>query len=92
MTAVPTAEAPPGTVALPLPRTDLAPGARRLDVTAIEGGLALGHDSIGLSVVPVVTGPAVPLASGAAVDARHRPRGAGRRGVRRRAGPERRRR
>ena len=68
MTTVPTAEASPGTVALTLPRADLAPGARRLDVTAIEGGLALGHDSIGLSVVPVVTGPAVPLATGVPVE------------------------
>lgn len=68
MTTVPAAEAPPGTVALTLPRADLAPGARRLDVTATEGGLALGHDSIGLSVVPVVTGPAAPLATGVQVD------------------------
>ena len=68
MTPVPATEAPPGTVALTLPRADLAPGARRLDVTATEAGLALGHDSIGLSVVPVVTGPAVPLATGVQVD------------------------
>jgi hypothetical protein len=68
MTAVSTPQAPPGNVGLTLPRADLAPGARRLDVTATEGGLALGHDSIGLSVVPVVTGPAVPLATAVPVD------------------------
>jgi hypothetical protein len=68
MTAVPTPQAPPGTVGLALPRADLAPGARRLDVTATEGGLAVGHDSIGLSVVPVVTGPAAPLATAVPVD------------------------
>jgi hypothetical protein len=63
MTTVPMPPAPAGTVRLALPRADLAPGSRRLDVTAVEGGLALGQDSIGLSVVPVVTGPVTPLAT-----------------------------
>jgi hypothetical protein len=67
MTAVPTPPARAGTVRLSLPRADLAPGSRRLDVTALEGGLALGQDSIGLSVVPVVTGPAA-LATTAPVE------------------------
>jgi hypothetical protein len=62
MTAISTPPAPVGAVRLGLPQADLAPGARRLDVTATEGGLPLGHDSIGLSVVPVVTGPTGPLA------------------------------
>jgi hypothetical protein len=53
---------------LRLPRADLAPGARRLDVTLTEAGLHVGRDSIALTVVPVVTGPATPLAKGVAVD------------------------
>jgi Pvc16 N-terminal domain len=68
MTTAPAPQAPPGTVGLALPGADLAPGARRLDVTATESGIALGHDSIGLSVVPVVTGPAAPLSTGGPVD------------------------
>lgn len=68
MAAVPAPPAPPGSARLALPQPDLAPGARRLDVTATEGGLAVGHDSIGLTVAPVVTGPSTPLARGAPVD------------------------
>lgn len=68
MSAAPTSPAPPGHVRLALPRADLAPGARRLDVTVTEAGLALGNDSIGLSVVPVVTGPATPLPTTGPVD------------------------
>jgi hypothetical protein len=68
MTAVTTPDAPPGTVGLTLPRADLAPGARRLDVTATESGLALGHDSIGLSIVPAVTGSPAPLATAVPAD------------------------
>jgi hypothetical protein len=67
MTAVAAPPAPPGTVRLALPRADLAPGARRLDVTATEAGLPLGRDSIAITVVPVVTGPAGPLAKGTPV-------------------------
>ena len=58
---------PPGTVVLRLPDPGLAPGARQLDVVASESGLVVGHDSIGLTIVPVVTGPAVPLARGVPV-------------------------
>jgi hypothetical protein len=68
MPAVPTPPAPPGTARLALPRADLAPGARRLDVIATEGGLPLGHDSIGVSIVPVVTGPSTPLTTTGPVD------------------------
>jgi len=57
----------PGTVALRIPRADLAPGARRLEVVAREGGLLVGRDAIGITLVPVVTGPATPVASGAPV-------------------------
>ncbi len=53
---------PPGQVLLQLPDPGLVPGARRLDVTQSEAGLPVGHDSIGLTVVPAVTGPATPLA------------------------------
>jgi Pvc16 N-terminal domain len=53
---------PPGQVLLQLPEAELMPGARRLDVTQSEAGLPVGHDSIGLTVVPAVTGPATPLA------------------------------
>jgi len=67
MIELPPGDAPPGHVRLGLPRDDLAPGARRLDVQAVEGGLPFGSDSIGLTVVPVVTGPAGPLAKGAPV-------------------------
>ena len=61
MTAIAAPPAPPGHVRLGLPRGDLAPGARRLDVSLSEAGLLVGRDSIGLTVVPVVTGPAGPL-------------------------------
>src|SRR5262245_17138060 len=64
MTVVPTPPAPPGTVRLGLPSGDLAPGARRLEVTSTESGLPVGRDSIGLAVVPRVTGPAGALAKG----------------------------
>ena len=55
--------AAPGAVTLQLPDPGLAPGARRLDATASEAGLPLGRDSIGLTIVPRVTGP-TPLARG----------------------------
>ena len=73
MLALATPPAPPGHVRLGLPRDDLAPGARRLDVDAVENGLPFGGDSIGLTVVPVVTGPAGVLAKGVplALDAAH---------------------
>jgi hypothetical protein len=76
---------PPGTVLLRLPRPDLMPGARRLEVSTEapaaegiegrgpepEGGAAgplpAGRDAIGITVVPVVRGPAS-AARGAAVE------------------------
>jgi hypothetical protein len=61
MTVVP--DPPSGTVVLRLPRDDLAAGARRLDAVALEDGLPAGRDSIGITVVPVVTGPATPVAT-----------------------------
>lgn len=67
MTVVAAPPAPPGHVRLGLPRDDLAPGTRRLDVSASEAGLPIGRDSIGLTVVPVVTGPVAPLAKGTPV-------------------------
>ncbi len=57
----------PGTVVLQLPRPDLAPGTRRLDATTTEAGLPVGRDSIGLTIVPRVTPPAAPLATGTPV-------------------------
>jgi hypothetical protein len=57
-----------GRVRLALPRPDLAPGPRRLEVVASEAGLPLGRDSLGLDVVPRVTEPAGPLPGGAPVD------------------------
>jgi hypothetical protein len=58
---------PPGHVRLNLPRDDLAPGARRLDVTLTEAGLPAGSDSIGLTVAPRVSEPAGALAKGTPV-------------------------
>lgn len=73
MNVIPAPPVPTGHVRLGLPRDDLAPGARRLDVRAVEGGLPFGSDSIGLTVVPVLTGPAGPLAKGSpiALDTAH---------------------
>ena len=65
MTVVP--NPPPRTIVLQLPRDDLAPGARRLDAVAIVEGLPAGRDSIGVTVVPVVTGPPGPIAKNAPV-------------------------
>jgi hypothetical protein len=63
----PIVESAPGSVTLALPEPGLAPGARRLDASASEAGLLLGRDSIGLTVVPRVTGPSAPLAKGSTV-------------------------
>jgi Pvc16 N-terminal domain len=60
-------EAAAGSLTLQLPDPGLAPGARRIDATASEAGLLLGRDTIGLTVVPRVTGPETPLAKGTAV-------------------------
>jgi len=68
MTLAATPPAPPGTVRLKLPRADLTPGARRLDVAVSEAGLLVGRDSIALTVVPIVTGPSTPLSKGVQVD------------------------
>ena len=68
MTLLPTPPPPPGTVRLELPRADLAPGTRRLDLTASDAGLLVGRDSIGLTVVPLVTGPGTPFAKNTPVD------------------------
>jgi hypothetical protein len=57
----------PNQVVLQLPDDRLAPGPRRLDAVATESGLPAGRDSIGLTVVPAITGPAGPLARGAPV-------------------------
>jgi Pvc16 N-terminal domain len=65
MTAVP--GAPPGQVVLRLPDDRLVPGLRRLDAAATEAGLPAGRDSIGLTIVPAVTGPAGPLPRGVPV-------------------------
>ena len=65
MTVVP--GAPPGQVGLRLPDERLAPGPRRLDAVATEAGLPAGRDSIGLTIVPSVTGPAGPLSRGVPV-------------------------
>jgi len=64
MTVVPAA---PGRLVLRVTNPALTPGARRLTVTVSEAGLTAARDSIGLTVVPVVTGPATPLARGAPV-------------------------
>jgi hypothetical protein len=68
MTVVSSPPPPPGSVRLTLPRADLAPGARRLDVAVTEAGLVVGSDSIALTIVPVVTGPSTPLQKGVQVD------------------------
>jgi len=65
MTVVPGAA--PGHVRLQLPDGRITPGLRQLDVTATDSGLLVGRDSIGLTVVPAVTGPATPLAKGVPV-------------------------
>ena len=68
MTVIPSLPGtPPDQVLLQLPDAGLAPGGRRLDVTQSDSGLPIGQDSIGLTVVPFVTGPAAPLTRGAPV-------------------------
>ncbi len=67
LTAVTKPAPPPGTVHLTLPRADLEPGPRRLDVVVTQNGLLAGRDAIGLTLVPAVTGPAGPLAKGTPV-------------------------
>jgi len=59
--------APPGHVRLHLPDGRITPGLRQLDVSASDSGLPIGRDSIGITVVPAVTGPATPLAKGVPV-------------------------
>ena len=59
MTVVPGAHA--GHVRLTLPAANIAPGLRELDVVATESGLPFGHDSIGLTVVPALTGAPNPV-------------------------------
>jgi hypothetical protein len=65
MTIVP--GAPQDHVTLSLPSAAIAPGLRELDVTATENGLPFGHDSIGVTVVPVVTTAPNPVAKNATV-------------------------
>jgi hypothetical protein len=60
-------ESASGAVALQLPHPGLVPGTRRLDASATEVGLLLGHDSIAVTVVPRVTGPNTPLPTGVPV-------------------------
>ena len=64
MTVAPAA--PPGQVLLRLPDDRLAPGARRLDAVTTDAGLPVGRDSVGLTIVPTVTGPG-PLQRGTPV-------------------------
>ncbi len=59
MTLVP--GAPPGHVILTLPAANIDPGLRELRVVATENGLPFGHDSIGLTVVPKLTGAPNPV-------------------------------
>ncbi len=68
MNVVTTPAPPPGHVVLTLPSAVLAPGTRRLDVTAHEAGLRVGRDSIELTVVPVVEAPSGVIARGTTVD------------------------
>ena len=79
MTVLPGAA--PGRVKLALPDGRIAPGLRQLDVTAVDSGLPAGRDSIGLTVVPAVTGPTTPLAINTPVDTADRARRSRRRGV-----------
>jgi hypothetical protein len=65
MTVVP--GAPSGQAILRLPDDRLVPGARRLDAVALESGLPAACDSIGLTIVPAVTGPPGPLQRGSPV-------------------------
>jgi hypothetical protein len=58
----------PRTVVLRLPSAALAPGMRRLDVTAAEEGVTVGGDSLALTVVPTIVGPAAEVAGGATVE------------------------
>jgi len=57
----------PDGVRLRLPDARIAPGLRELDVSESQSGLPIGHDSIGLTVVPAVTGPAAALPTGVPV-------------------------
>lgn len=66
---VPTNVASAGTnrVELRFARPALRPGPRRLDVVATESGLRTGGDSIGVTLVPTVTGPTATAAAGSTV-------------------------
>lgn len=57
----------PRRVVLRLDHSNLAPGARRLEVRASENGLAVGQDSIGLTLVPRITAAPASAAAGADV-------------------------
>lgn len=59
--------APQDHVTLSLPDAGIAPGLRELDVTATENGLPFGRDSIGVTVVPVVTNAPNPIAKNTSV-------------------------
>jgi hypothetical protein len=65
MTVVP--GAPTDHVTLSLPDPHIAPGLRELQVVATENGLPFGHDSIGLTVVPALTGAPSPVPKNATV-------------------------
>jgi hypothetical protein len=62
----PTSVAPAGTNAVELrfARPALRPGPRRLDLVAGENGLRTGADSIGVTLMPTVTGPTADAAPG----------------------------
>jgi hypothetical protein len=55
-------------VTLQITDPQLPPGERRLDVTVKEGGLVMGCDSIGLTLVPAVTGHSDPVNPGTIID------------------------
>jgi hypothetical protein len=53
---------------LRLPRGDLAPGGRRLDVVDPRGPVVVGRDATGIAIAPMITGPAGPIPAGGPVD------------------------
>jgi hypothetical protein len=66
LTAVPDTQ--PDIAKVQLPRADLAPGTRRLDVAGSSDGLPAGRDSIGVTVVPtVMVATPTPATSGSSV-------------------------
>jgi hypothetical protein len=56
-----------GTVTLRLPTAEAVPAERRVDVTATQEGLLVGRDSIGVTLVPRISGHTGTVSAGSTV-------------------------